>query len=673
MVDRNSIRFRVAMIVSLAVVLSLGSFGVFLSWQIRDINEREETAKLQNTNQLVLNLIGQTDSILRQQVEKWALTFATTLTGEYALDTGAETPVLTVDGAALNDNTERVDAFSNAGKGNVATLFARDGDDFIRITTSLKKQDGSRATGTRLGKDHPAYAMLKEGKTFVGKAMLFGREYMTQYDPIKDGSGQIVGIRFVGIDIMDALAHLKDTIKRVKLGHTGYTYVLDASSTPAAGTLLIHPAQEGKNIAESTDADGRLFIREILEKRNGIIFYPWMNASAGETSPREKVVVFGEYKDWHWIVGSGSYTDEIFSLAARASEIMIGATIALTVLLLGVLIFYLNRIVVAPMRDLVLTSRRIADGDLTVQVDASGNDEVGKVMAAIRQMVAKLRDIIGEVGQAADTISTASSRLSATSTEVSNATERQAESTASSAAALEQVTGSINDVSTLARATEDSSKRTANLTGEGVAAIRIACDEIDAMARAIGAASDQVGGLVKRSSEVGGIASVIREIADQTNLLALNAAIEAARAGEQGRGFAVVADEVRKLAERTARATNEIAAVISLIQDETQQTVDGMQAAAPKMKDGLKKVNDVADMLSQIATEAVQSRNRAIEVASATSAQVNAANEIAQNVARVAEMTDQTNSTMHDNAENAMHLQEMAQKLREQVAYFKIV
>ncbi len=673
MVDRNSIRFRVAMIVSVAVVLSLGSFGVFLSWQIRDINEREETAKLQNTNQLVLNLIGQTDSILRQQVEKWALTFAGTLTGEYALDTSAEMPVLTLDGAALNDSTERVDAFSSAGKGNVATVFARAGDDFVRVTTSLKKEDGSRTTGTLLGKDHPAYAVLNEGKTFVGKAMLFGRQYMTQYDPIKDAGGQIVGIRFVGIDIMDSLAHLKDTIKKVKLGHTGYTYVLDASATPAAGTLLIHPAQEGKNIAESKDADGRLFIKEILEKRNGVIFYPWMNASAGETSPREKVVVFGEYKAWNWIVGSGSYTDEIFSLTVSASKIMIGATIALTVLLLGVLIFYLNRIVVAPMRGLVLTSSRIADGDLTVQVDTSGKDEVGKVMAAIQQMVAKLREIIGEVGHAADTISIASSQLSATSTEVSNATERQAESTAASAAALEQVTGSINDVSTLARATEDSSKRTASLTSESVAAIRMACDEIDAMARAIGAASDQVGGLVKRSSEVGGIASVIREIADQTNLLALNAAIEAARAGEQGRGFAVVADEVRKLAERTAKATNEIAAVVSLIQEETQQTVEGMQAAAPKMKDGLQKVNDVAGMLSQIANEAAQSRNRAIEVASATRAQVNAANEIAQNVAQVAEMTDQTNSTMHDNAENALRLQEMAQKLREQVAYFKVV
>ena len=672
MVDRNSIRFRVAMIVSVAIILSLGGFGVFLSTQIRGINEQEETAKLQNTNQLVLNLIAQTDSILHQQTENWAHSFTSSLSGEYTLDASGETPTLNLDGVSLSDHTDQVDAFSNNGKGNVATLFARDGDDFQRVSTSVKKEDGSRATGTRLGKDHPAYNTVREGKPFIGKASLFGRQYMTRYDPIKDSAGQVIGIHFVGIDIMASLEHLKETIRKVKLGRTGYTYALDATPGPAAGTLLIHPAQEGKNIAESQDADGRFFIKEILEKRNGIVFYPWMNAAAGETSTREKIVVFGEYKPWNWIVGSGSYTDEIFSLAGRARDIMIGATIVLTLVLVAILIFYLNRIVIVPMRALVLSSQRIADGDLTVHVAVTGKDEVGKVMSAIQQMVSKLSGIIGEVSRAADTISTASEHLSASSTEISHATEKQAQSTASSAAALEEVKISINGVSLLAEATEDSSKRTATLTSDSVAAIHLAVEEIEAMAKSIGAASDQVSGLVKRSEEVGGIAGVIREIADQTNLLALNAAIEAARAGDQGRGFAVVADEVRKLAERTTRATHEIAEVISLIQQETHQTVDGMQAAAPKIKDGLQKVGEVSVMLDLIAGEAAESQNRAVEVASATREQAVAANDIAKSVEQVAQTTEETNATMHNNAESATQLQEMAQKLRQQVAYFKI-
>lgn len=672
MFDKNSIRARIAMIVLAAVLTSLGGFGFYLSYQIRGINEREEVAKLQNTNQLVLNMIAQTDSILKRQAESWAQTFVSSLPGEYTLENGSDKPVLRRNGAALNDSTREVDLFSNPSKGIYATIFARRGDDYVRISTSIKKEDGGRAIGTTLGKEHPAYAPIRQGQSYIGKATLFGRSYMTKYDPIKDGKGDVIGIHFVGIDIMNSLEYMKQTIRKIVLGQTGYSYVLDASNSPAAGTLLIHPAQEGKNIIEAKDSDGKAFIKEIIEKRNGTIVYPWINKEAGETRARDKIVIYNEYKDWNWIIASGSYTEEIFSLAGRARDIMFGATFVLTMVLLSILSFYLNRIVIAPLNQLVLTSQRIAEGDLTVQVDAQRKDEVGMVMLAMQKMVEKLSHIIGEVRGAADTISTASEHLSSTSVEISRATDKQAQSTSASAAALEEVTVSINEVSSLAKATEESSKLTAGLTRDSVAAIHHAVVEMESMAQSIGAASDQVGGLLKRSEEVGGIAGVIREIADQTNLLALNAAIEAARAGEQGRGFAVVADEVRKLAERTTKATQEIAQVIGQIQQETQQTVVGMQAATPKIASGVQKVTEVSGMLDRIAGEAAESQKRAVEVSNATHEQAVAANDIARSVEQVAQMTEETNVTMQNNAESATQLQKMAQQLRQQVAYFKV-
>ncbi|MBN8519126.1 MAG: methyl-accepting chemotaxis protein [Candidatus Accumulibacter sp.] len=671
MIQTQSIRFRIAAMVSLAIVLSLGGFALFLNAEIRDINERDETEQLRKTNMMVLDMIGQTDSILRGQAESWAHAFTTALAGRYTLE-GGDDPVLKLNGVVLNGSTGEVDTFSLRTKGNVATVFAKKGDDFVRVTTSVKKEDGSRAVGTLLGKEHPAYVLVREGKSFTGKATLFGRDFMTKYDPIHDAAGQVIGLHFVGIDIVESIARMKETIKKIKLGTTGYAYVLDATPGPKAGTLIVHPTSEGKNIIEAKDNEGRPFIREIVEKRNGTIIYPWMNTEAGDTRPRNKIVIYNDYKDWNWIVASGSYTEEIFSLADRARNLTIAATFVLTITLLAILTFYLNRIVIRPLTGLVGSSQRIANGDLTIRLDTGRGDEIGAVMHAMHEMAEKLGTIIGGVRSASDTIGDAARQMSVATSQVSTATEAQAQASAASAAALEEVTVSINEVSTLAGETEASSQKTSRLTEESVAAIHDAVDEIESMASAISASSEQVAGLVKRSEEVGGIAGVIREIADQTNLLALNAAIEAARAGEQGRGFAVVADEVRKLAERTAKATHEIAEMIGQIQNETRQSVSCMEAVAPKIQHGLAKVSAVSDMLDTISAEATDSRKRALEVANATREQAVAANDVAKNVEHVAQMTEETNATMRANVANAARLQQMAQDLRQQVAYFKV-
>ena len=170
----QSIRFRIAAMVSLAIVLSLGGFALFLNAEIRDINERDETEQLHKTNMMVLDMIAQTDSILRGQAESWAHSFTTALAGRYALEGGDDDPVLKLNGVALNGSTGEVDAFSLRTRGNVATVFAKKGDDFVRVTTSVKKEDGTRAVGTLLGKEHPAYALVREGKSFTGKAPCSG-------------------------------------------------------------------------------------------------------------------------------------------------------------------------------------------------------------------------------------------------------------------------------------------------------------------------------------------------------------------------------------------------------------------------------------------------------------------------------------------------------------------
>ena len=147
-----------------------------------------------------------------------------------------------------------------------------------------------------LDRAHPGYKAVIEGGTYAGPATLFGRQYMTHYEPIKNTAGKVVGLAFVGMDFSNYLKQLKDTIRAMKIGETGYFYVLDARTGPNLGNLIVHPAQEGKNILDPKDSSGREFIKEILEQKNGSIRYPWKNAELGDTTAREKVAAFSHLK-----------------------------------------------------------------------------------------------------------------------------------------------------------------------------------------------------------------------------------------------------------------------------------------------------------------------------------------------------------------------------------------
>src|SRR6185369_3824490 len=348
----QSIKVRLSAILAAAIVLLLSGLVLYLNTEIRNVNERDETKKLRSTATLIQNLVAQTDAILQQQAANWSQSFRAQLGTDFSLDTSTRPPTLKLKNLAMNGRTAEVDTFSSGGQGNVATLFVKNGDDFERVSTSVKREDGSRALGTVLGRKHPGYSSLMAGQVYTGKATLFGRDYMTKYEPILDPRGQVIGLTFVGIDIKSSLDYVKQTIKQVKLGETGYVYVMDAAGE-AAGTLVIHPTQEGKNIAGAQDSSGNYFIRAILEKRNGMIVYPWLNKEAGEKKPRDKIVVFSEYPAWNWIIAAGSYSDEIFGLAEHVKDLLIEATFLVTITLLVVLTYYLNRIVIAPMNQLV--------------------------------------------------------------------------------------------------------------------------------------------------------------------------------------------------------------------------------------------------------------------------------------------------------------------------------
>jgi methyl-accepting chemotaxis protein len=377
--------------------------------------------------------------------------------------------------------------------------------------------------------------------------------------------------------------------------------------------------------------------------------------------------------------------DKVVDLANKENEVLekdadadvhgasIGLGIVLAVAVAGGLglALLISGTLIASIRQAADATVRMADGDLGRPVAVQVGGELGELLAAVGRMQGKLTEVVRRVDGLAKSLSVQAEQVSATSSQLGAASSHQAEATAESAAAIEELTVSITEVSEVAHQTEGNSEQTVRLAEDGNRLINDIAREIEAVAATVTESSEQIKTLEQRSQDIGGIANVIKEIADQTNLLALNAAIEAARAGEQGRGFAVVADEVRKLAERTSLATAEIADKISAIQNETQSAVGAMQQAVPQVQQGLALTTLATAKLDDINSQASDSLLKVRDVANATKQQSSAASDVGRNVEHIASMAEQSNVAMQQNADSAHVLERMSEELRQAVSYFR--
>jgi methyl-accepting chemotaxis protein len=364
---------------------------VAIGYSISQTIEGRAIAEVSDKTKMLTNLIEGTDRDLRVRTAALAKAFQGNLKGTFELfaatiDSKAQaTPTLKLDGKTVNLDFTVVDRFTEM-TGAVATVFAKSGDDFVRVTTSLKNDKGERAVGTLLDRAHPGYKATLAGGSFTGLATLFGRQYMTQYDPIRNAQGQIVGLSFIGLDFSDYLKALKASIRELKIGKTGYFYVLNARPGEKLGELVIHPAIEGKNLLTVKDTNGREFIKDMLEQKNGMIRYPWLNKELGETSPRDKVVSFSYLKNWDWVVAGGTYVDEYTADIDSLRNVYAAAGLVIVLLISGIWLLLIRRMVVRPMGMVSATAEKIAAGDLSSELATEREDEIGHLIVAMASM-----------------------------------------------------------------------------------------------------------------------------------------------------------------------------------------------------------------------------------------------------------------------------------------------
>ncbi|WP_319244581.1 methyl-accepting chemotaxis protein [uncultured Propionivibrio sp.] len=409
----------------------------------------------------------------------------------------------------------------------------------------------------------------------------------------------------------------------------------------------------------------------LKHSRDGDYAHVWQNLSQSSAAMESLAAAVSEHKRYN-----KQMADDFIRTAEASDER--GTTISMmlvviALVIVGTLSYVVTREIRSRMTRLAELMRNVAETlDFTARVKITRMDELGMSGDAFNQLLDRMQTNLRDIAGHAKSVFTAAEELATNSTQVATASSQQAESASNMAATVEQMTVSVNHVADRALETSSLANESGRLSGEGEIVINDATEEIQNIANTVTEASALIRELEESSQQISNVVQVIKEVAEQTNLLALNAAIEAARAGEQGRGFAVVADEVRKLAERTSVSTQEIATTITAMRNSASNAVSSMTEIVAKVHVGVGKAQTANASIKQIGERARGSVGMVEEIAEAIREQGAATNNIATQVERIAQMSEECSAAAANSAESARSLDELAAKMLRIVAEYKL-
>ncbi|MFM5412136.1 methyl-accepting chemotaxis protein [Aeromonas veronii] len=475
---------------------------------------------------------------------------------------------------------------------------------------------------------------------------------------------------------------VKELLRPLRYSSDGYFFVYDFE-----GNTILLPVRtelEGKNRWNDKDAKGKLLIQEILKSaRQGDGFTEYWTAkpSIGRDAPKLAfTLVLDKYQ---WAIGTGFYIDDIDNeLAALRAEresnmhASLQSSVLVILLILGITLaatVIVGNRVTKPLADAVLALNDIAngDGDLTQRLKVQSQDEIGQLASAFNRFVERIQSVVSQVGETSNHLFSAVDKLHHLSEHYDHQMQGHSRETDQVVTAVTEMSSTAQEV---AASASNAATATSDAARESDAARGVVSGAINSINRLVGevhTASGVIEQLAQETAKIGSVVEVIRGIAEQTNLLALNAAIEAARAGEQGRGFAVVADEVRSLAGRTQQSTKEINEMLQRLQGGVKQAVEVMQASEDRSQETVQEASYIASSLDSMVMAVSTINDMNIQIATAAEEQHAVSEEINKNLVAIQQIVSELTSAAVESNSTTRDLASTGDKLRKLVSQFR--
>lgn len=497
-------------------------------------------------------------------------------------------------------------------------------------------------------------------------------------EPIYNDQRQLIGI--AGIDLQ--MANVNALVEDIRFNDQGYGFLLDSD------LKVVHLSEQTGHQLSITDEgpNGKEGLDGLEKQFNNTSGFNALNSAIKNNAAGTAYVMFkgNEYYvifnsvqldspilDWH--VG---LMIPVSLINAPVEEAVMTTTVSVVVIIfiIVLMILWATHLITKPITTLTETMREIAsgDGDLTRRINIASKDEVGQLAQHMNTFIDKLRAMMLDTAAQASQLGNASEQLSAVSSSTNHEIQQEKEQVDSVSAAVTQMAATVTEISRNAQETNQAAELVQRMTNEGTTRSTQAQADMTNLATHIGEAAKVVAGLEQETSNIGAVIDVINSIAEQTNLLALNAAIEAARAGEQGRGFAVVADEVRSLASRTQESTDDIQKMISKLQQIAQQASTMMQQGQQQAEGSVSQTQDVLDSLQDISGSVTTVQDQSHQIATSTEQQTVVAEDINSSLNAINDLVNSTAHHAHTLADEAKDLNDLARALNSTVNQFKL-